>query len=834
MQERQWWKEGCVYQIYPRSFFDSNGDGIGDLRGITEHLEYVKELGCDIIWLNPCYKSPNDDNGYDISDYRAIMDDFGTMEDFDRLLEKAHGLGIRIIMDLVVNHTSDEHEWFIESSSSRDNDRADWYIWRDEKNNWGACFGGSAWEWNEKRGQYYLHSFSKKQPDLNWENVRVREAVYDLMRYWGDKGIDGFRMDVITMISKDQRFPDGVMNGEYGDASPYTNNGPRIHEFLKEMNREAISRYDWLTVGEGAGARVEDTLSYTAPENRELNMIFSFEHMNYAKPACENNWDETPFTLPGYKQIYKKWQEGLDGRGWNTLYLENHDQVRSVSRYGNTSTEELWKRSAKALAVMYFLMQGTPYIYMGQELGMTNTLFADISEYRDIAARNDWNVMLSRGKSREDALRLLHATSRDNSRTPFCWNGGKNGGFSEAEPWIRMNQDYERINVEAEKNDPDSILNFYKKLIALRRSSDTLIYGSFRLLMEEDEDLFVYERTLDGEKYTVAVNMSENEREFSHAGRTVLSNYDDDSATSLRSWEAKVLKEDNMDFLTFGEILFDVFPDKATLGGAPLNVAGHMTRLGLNGAILSAVGSDELGERTLKEISELGLTTEYISKLGYETGKALITLKGKNADYEFNDPCAWDNIPLVNLPGKVSLIYYGTLAQRNGTSAATLREVLKRVSSDHRFFDVNIRKHFYSDEIIREGIENATILKLNDEEEDIVLDALGIKTRGYRGLEELYRTYSLDLILLTKGKEGTMCYKDRWYRVPCAPVPVVDTVGAGDSLSAGFLATYIKTGNLEKALIIGSHIADYVVTQRGAIPVYDEELTNYLKNTGIL
>ena len=538
--ERKWWKEGCVYQIYPRSFYDFNGDGIGDLKGITQNLEYVKELGASIIWLNPCYKSPNDDNGYDISDYRAIMDDFGTMEDFDALLEKAHSLGLKIIMDLVVNHTSDEHEWFIKSSSSKDNDKSDWYIWKDQKNNWGACFGGSAWEYCESRGQYYLHSFSKKQPDLNWENKDVRDAVYDLMNYWGDKGIDGFRMDVITMISKDQSFPDGELNGEYGDSSKYTNNGPRIHEFLKEMNEKSISHYDWLTVGEGAGARVEDTLSYTDPKNKELNMIFSFEHMNYAKPQCENNWKEDKFLLPGYKRIYKKWQEGLDQRGWNTLYLENHDQVRSVSRYGNTTTKELWKKSAKALAVMYYLMQGTPYIYMGQELGLTNTCFNSIDEYRDIAAKNDYSVMLSRGFSKEDALRLLNLTSRDNSRTPFPWN--ENGGFTTSKPWIKYNQDISFINVESEKKDPDSILNFYKKLISLRKNSDTLIYGSFKLLEEDDESLFVYSRTLGDEKYLVVVNMSEDIRQYKTEGKVVLSNYDD-STDELRSWEAKVVKE---------------------------------------------------------------------------------------------------------------------------------------------------------------------------------------------------------------------------------------------------------------------------------------------------
>ena len=543
MNERKWWKEGCVYQIYPRSFADSNGDGIGDLKGITDHLEYVKKLGCDIIWLNPCYKSPNDDNGYDISSYTEIMDDFGTMEDFDALLSKAHSLGIKVIMDLVVNHTSDEHEWFITSSSSRDNDKADWYIWREKKNNWGACFGGSAWEWNEKRGEYYLHSFSVKQPDLNWENVDVRNAVYEMMRYWGDKGIDGFRMDVITMISKDQNFPDGVKTGEYGDSSPYTNNGPRIHEFLKEMNREVISRYDWLTVGEGAGARVEDTLLYTDPERKELNMIFSFEHMNYNKPSGENGWIEAPFSLPGYKKIYKKWQEGLSGRGWNTLYLENHDQTRSVSRYGDTSTPELWKKSAKALAVMYFLMEGTPYIYMGQELGATNTDFQDITEFRDIAALNDWKELKKSGRSDEEALHLLRLVSRDNSRTPFPWNGGENGGFSSSRPWIRMNQDYGLINVEEEEKDPSSVLNFYRKLIALRKESDTLIYGDFTLLEENDEDLFVYQRTMGDEKYRIIVNMSGKEREYQCKGKVVLSNYSD-CLPYLRAWEAKVIKEE--------------------------------------------------------------------------------------------------------------------------------------------------------------------------------------------------------------------------------------------------------------------------------------------------
>ena len=331
--------------------------------------------------------------------------------------------------------------------------------------------------------------------------------------------------------------------GEYGDSSPYTNNGPRIHEFLKEMNREVISRYDWLTVGEGAGARVEDTLLYTDPERKELNMIFSFEHMNYNKPSGENGWIEAPFSLPGYKKIYKKWQEGLSGRGWNTLYLENHDQTRSVSRYGDTSTPELWKKSAKALAVMYFLMEGTPYIYMGQELGATNTDFQDITEFRDIAALNDWKELKRSGRSDEEALHLLRLVSRDNSRTPFPWNGGENGGFSSSRPWIRMNQDYGLINVEEEEKDPSSVLNFYRKLIALRKESDTLIYGDFTLLEEDDEDLFIYQRSMGDEKYRIIVNMSGKEREYQCRGKVVLSNYSD-FLPYLRAWEAKVIKEE--------------------------------------------------------------------------------------------------------------------------------------------------------------------------------------------------------------------------------------------------------------------------------------------------
>ncbi len=546
--ERKWWKEGTVYQIYPRSFKDSNNDGIGDLNGITEKLGYVKALGADIIWLNPVYSSPNDDNGYDISDYRNIMAEFGTLADFDALLAKAHSLGIRIIMDLVVNHSSDEHAWFIESRKSKDNPYRDYYIWKDAKDgkeptNWGACFGGSAWEYDETTDQYYLHCFSKKQPDLNWENEKVREEVYDLMRFWGDRGIDGFRMDVITMISKVQSYPDGKVIGEYGDASPYTNNGPRVHEFLKEMNKEAISHYDWLTVGEGAGAEVENALMYTGSDRNELNMLFMFEHMNVGKKEQANLFNPKPFTLSAYKQVFKKWQTGLDGRGWNSLYLENHDQTRSVSRYGNTSTVDLWEKSAKMLAATYLLMQGTAYIYEGQELGMVNYPFKTIEETRDIAAKNDYALLRRMGKSDEEAMEIIREITRDNSRTPMQWDASKYAGFSESMPWIAVNPSKDFINVEAEDADPDSVLNFYRKLIKLKRNSETLIYGHFELLEEEDEDLFIYRRYLNEEEYIIISNYSDKERNYGLNGdyKLQLSNYEKES-DRIRPYETLVLK----------------------------------------------------------------------------------------------------------------------------------------------------------------------------------------------------------------------------------------------------------------------------------------------------
>ncbi len=562
MEERKWWKESVVYQIYPRSFYDSNGDGIGDLNGITAKLDYLSDLGISVIWLNPIFKSPNDDNGYDISDYQAIMDEFGTMADFDNLLAAAHARHIRVVLDLVVNHTSDEHPWFIESRKSQDNDYRDFYIWRKGKksgspengglppNNWGASFGGSAWEYDAASDSYYLHMFSKKQPDLNWENERVRKSVFDMMTWWGNKGIDGFRMDVITMISKDQRFPDGEVNKDapqtlqFGNASPYVANGPRIHEFLQEMNRTVISKFDWLTVGEGAGSDAQLALSYTGFDRGELNMLFTFEHMDLCKPSRANGWQEQKLDLVALKRIFALWQESLEGKGWNTLYWENHDQVRSVSRFGSDSAQ--WHdKSAKMLALCLHGMKGTPFVFQGEELGMTNMPFASIEEYRDIESRNYYAEMKARGFSDEKALHALHLISRDNSRTPMQWDSSKNAGFSTGTPWIRVNPNYTSINAAAQMRDADSVRSFYKSLISLRRENQTLVYGRFELLFAESAELFVYTRTLGDSSILVVCNFTAQEVPFEiperfAASSLLLSNYCDTNPAqkSVRPYEA--------------------------------------------------------------------------------------------------------------------------------------------------------------------------------------------------------------------------------------------------------------------------------------------------------
>ena len=547
-----WWQRAVVYQVYPRSFYDSNGDGIGDLNGVRAKLDYIRRLGVDVIWLNPIYKSPNDDNGYDISDYRAIMDEFGTMEDFDRLLAEAHEKGLRIVMDLVVNHTSDEHPWFIESRSSAESPYRDYYIWREGKdgnppNNWGASFRGSAWERCEETGMYYLHTFSKKQPDLNWENETVRGEVYDLMRFWLDKGIDGFRMDVINYISKTPEMPDGpMMNRLYGNFRPYCLNGPRVHEFLQEMNREVLSHYDVMTVGETPGVSVEQAQRYTGPDEHELNMVFQFAHVNLDYDE-NGKWTLKRVPLDGLRRVLSEWQTGLHGKGWNSLYLNNHDQPRMVSRFGDDSTEALRSASAKMLGVLMHMMQGTPYVYQGEELGMTNVAFPDISDYRDIDTLNAWNEMTGElGVSPEHMMACIHRRSRDNARTPMQWSAAPNAGFTTGTPWIGVNPNYETINAEAQENDPDSVLCFYRRLIALRRELPIITEGDYALLLADHPQIFAYQRSWQGQRLYVICSFSAQTFDAPEilpycGGRLLLCNYaPDGDAQTLRPYEARV------------------------------------------------------------------------------------------------------------------------------------------------------------------------------------------------------------------------------------------------------------------------------------------------------
>ena len=556
--EKKWWKESVVYQIYPRSFCDSNGDGIGDLNGITSKMDYLQELGIDVIWLSPVYQSPNADNGYDISDYQAIMEEFGTMEDYDRMLKSAHDHGIKIVMDLVVNHTSDEHEWFIESRKSKDNSKRDYYIWREAKdghepNNWGSCFSGSAWKYDETTDMYYLHMFAEKQPDLNWENPVVRDEVFKMMTWWCEKGIDGFRMDVISMISKAEGLPDGKKGeGElYGDYTPYVCNGPHVHEYLQEMNQKVLSRYDLLTVGECAGVTVEEAKKYANSQGTELNMVFQFEHMNLdAGETCK--WTDRKVPLPALKEIMNKWQTGLEGCAWNSLYWCNHDQPRMLSRMGNDS-DEYRELSAKMLATTLHMMQGTPYVYQGEELGMTNVPFRNMDDIRDIESINAFREMTEAGIFDEETMfRYICYKGRDNARTPVQWDDSENAGFTTGTPWIMVNPNYTKVNAKEQMSRPDSVFNYYKKLIALRHTEEVIVYGTFELLMPEDEKVFAYTRTLDDTRLFVACNYSQDtvsvEVPADFAGQKaelLISNYAEQGETPaavLRPYEAVVWK----------------------------------------------------------------------------------------------------------------------------------------------------------------------------------------------------------------------------------------------------------------------------------------------------
>lgn len=516
--EKKWWKESVVYQIYPKSFKDSNGDGVGDIRGIIQKLDYLKELGVNVLWISPMLGSPQDDNGYDISDYRRIYEEYGTMEDYEELLCEAHKRSIRILMDLVVNHTSDEHNWFIESRKSKDNPYRDYYIWKDpvngkEPNNWGGAFGGSAWEYDPQTQMYYLHLFSKKQPDLNWENEKVRQEVYDMMKFWCEKGIDGFRMDVISMISKDQRFPDGEMNnGLYGDFGPYCVHGPRIHEFLQEMNQKVLSKYDIMTVGETAGVTIEEAQKYAGDDRNELNMVFQFEHV---ESGCGDygKWTTAKYDFKEFKNIMIKWQEELQGKAWNSLFLGNHDQPRSVSRFGNDNPVYR-ETSAKMLATCIHMMQGTPYVYQGEELGMTNIYFDKLEDYRDIESINYFKEFTESGlMTSEHMMKCLMLRSRDNARTPMQWDDSKQAGFTEGEPWIKVNPNYKKINAAQQLEDPDSVFHYYQKLIRLRKEKDIIVYGEFEPLYREDEQIFAYTRKQDQEKLLTVCNFSDKNAE---------------------------------------------------------------------------------------------------------------------------------------------------------------------------------------------------------------------------------------------------------------------------------------------------------------------------------
>ena len=500
--EKKWWKESVVYQIYPKSFKDSNGDGVGDIRGIIQKLDYLKELGVNVLWISPMLESPQDDNGYDISDYRRIYKEYGNMEDYEELLSEAHKRDIRILMDLVVNHTSDEHNWFVESRKSKDNPYRDYYIWKDpvngkEPNNWGGAFGGSAWEYDPQTQMYYLHLFSKKQPDLNWENEKVRQEVYDMMTFWCEKGIDGFRMDVISMISKDQTFPDGEMNNSlYGDFGPYCVHGPRVHEFLQEMNREVLSRYDIMTVGETSGVTIEEAQKYAGEAGKELNMVFQFEHVDNGS-GDYGKWTTEKYDFKEFKRIMIKWQEELQGKAWNSLFLGNHDQPRSVSRFGNDNPAYR-ETSAKMLATCLHMMQGTPYVYQGEELGMTNVYFDKLEDYRDIESINFFTELTEAGlMTPEYMMKCLMLRSRDNARTPFQWDASANAGFTTGTPWLKVNRNYTKINLESQKNDPDSVYQYYRRLLALRKDpaySKTVVYGDLLPVFEDQDRVMAYYR----------------------------------------------------------------------------------------------------------------------------------------------------------------------------------------------------------------------------------------------------------------------------------------------------------------------------------------------------
>ncbi|WP_166001204.1 alpha,alpha-phosphotrehalase [Bacillus sp. Cs-700] len=550
-----WWKKSVVYQIYPKSFNDTTGSGTGDIQGIIEKLDYLKELGVDVVWLTPIYDSPQNDNGYDIRDYFSIYEEYGTMEDFDRLLKEAHARDIKIIMDIVVNHTSTEHQWFVESRKSKDNPYRDYYIWKDgvdgaEPTNWQSKFGGNAWQFDKETGQYYLHLFDVTQADLNWENEKVRDEVYDMMTFWFEKGVDGFRLDVINLISKNQNFPNDDGSVAPGDGRKFYTDGPRAHEFMNEMNRNVFMKYNSMTVGEMSSTTIEDCIQYSNPERNELSMTFNFHHLKVDYPNGEK-WSVAAFDFLKLKEILSTWQtEMIKGGGWNALFWCNHDQPRIVSRYGNDG--EYRRESAKMLATTMHLMQGTPYIYQGEEIGMTNPKFDAISSYRDVESLNIFSILKEeKGYSEEEVLEILRHKSRDNSRTPVQWTPEPHAGFTTGEPWIPVAKNYEDINVEDTLKERNSVFDHYQKLISLRKSVDLITYGDYELLLAEDPQLFAYVRNGENEKLLVINNFYETEATFelpSHIevdgyhAEVLISNYEDSPSTfkkvTLRPYES--------------------------------------------------------------------------------------------------------------------------------------------------------------------------------------------------------------------------------------------------------------------------------------------------------
>ena len=547
--EKKWWKEGIIYQIYPRSFCDKNGDGVGDLRGIISKLDYLKELGVDIIWLSPIYKSPNDDNGYDISDYRDIMDEFGTLSDFDVLLEGVHERGMRLLMDLVVNHSSDEHFWFEEAKKSTDNPYRDYYYWKkpvngEVPNNWKSFFGGSVWEWHEETQEYFLHLFTKKQPDLNWENPKLREEVYDLMRFWLDKGVDGFRMDVFTLFSKRLAFEDADMSDFTQVIRDVYANGPRIHEFLHEMNQEVFQHYDSVSIGEGVGITHDKILDYVDENRKEIDMIFHFDHM-FMDHGKGGRFDPEPWSSEAFFQIFFDWNQALEQNGWGSIYLGNHDFPRMVSRFGDD--ESFWKESAKLLATLIMTLRGTPTVYQGDEIGMKNVPFARAEDHRDIEFHNAYKEKKEKSEDLEEFLEIARSQARDHARTPIQWSGEAHAGFSETTPWIQVHPDFPSINVEEQSKDPDSILSFYKSLIQFRKAHPIWAYGSLSRIASGNPSILAYERNWEGETRRVIMNFSSQAQQHNLEGpgwEVQLNTYSQSSTelpAELRPWEGLVL-----------------------------------------------------------------------------------------------------------------------------------------------------------------------------------------------------------------------------------------------------------------------------------------------------